>query len=239
MESTRYRGPPQHRSGVAPPDALYSRVRADVEATPAATRRTRLPNIAVLAAVPALTAVVVLIASEIVYQRPAVGLEAVAHSVPTLRLALAMIVGLAVVSTLIAVWRGRSGLGPGAASLALIVGLVAPLYAALILPYPSHAHDPGVASVEISPWGLRCFAIATIVGALAIASFSAVLRRAVPVASRLRGAALGAAAGAWAGLAVFMFCPSGEQLHLFVGHVAPIIAFTLVGGMALSRVLRP
>jgi hypothetical protein len=239
MESARYKGPPQRRSGVEPPDALYARVRADVEAAPAATRRTRLPTIAVLAAIPALTAVVVLIASEIVYQRPAAGLEVVAHSIPALRMALAMIVGLAVVSTLIAVWRGSSGLGAGAASLASIVGLVAPLYAALILPHPVHAHDSALTAVEISPWGLRCFIIATIVGVLALASFSGALRRAVPVASRLRGAALGAAAGAWAGLAVFIFCPSGEQFHLFVGHVIPIIAFTLVGGMALSRALRP
>ena len=74
METTRYRGSP--RGGAAGvPDALYARVRADIEATPAATMRTGLRIITALAAVPALTAAVVLIASEIVYQRPAVGLE--------------------------------------------------------------------------------------------------------------------------------------------------------------------
>jgi hypothetical protein len=44
-----------------------------------------------------------------------------------------------------------------------------------------------------------------IVGALVLA-----LRHATPVATRLRGAALGSAAGVWAGLTVFVFCPSGD-----------------------------
>jgi hypothetical protein len=102
-----------------------------------------------------------------------------------------------------------------------------------------HAHDPGVLPVEISPWGLRCLVIATIVGMLVLASFGAALRRAVPVASRLRGAALGAAAGAWTGLAVFIFCPSDDFQHILVGHVLPIVAFTLLGAVASPRVLRP
>jgi hypothetical protein len=65
------------------------------------------------------------------------------------------------------------------------------------------------------------------------------LRRAVAVAIRPRGAALGAAAGAWGGLAVFVFCPSGEPQHLLIGHVLPIALFTLLGGVALTKVLRP
>jgi hypothetical protein len=239
METTPYRGSPHGGAGAAPPDALYVRVRADIEATHAATMRTGLRIITALAAVPALTAAVVLIASEIVYQRPAVGLEVGSQSKFALLLALSMLVGLTIVSTVIAVWRGRSGLGAGAAPLALIVGLVVPIYALLILPNPLHSHDPPMPWVEISPWGLRCFVIATIVSALALVSFARALRSAVPVASRLRGAALGAAAGAWAGLAVFTFCPSGDQLHLLVGHVLPILAVTLVGALTLSRTLRP
>jgi Negative regulator of sigma F len=182
---------------------------------------------------------VVLIASEIVYQRPAVGLEVEAQSIPALLLTLLLLVGLSLLSTLAAVWRGATGLGAGATSLALIAGLVVPIYAALVLPHPLHSHDLPIPGVEISPWGLRCFVIATIISVLALVSFAGALRCAVPVASRLRGAALGAAAGAWAGLAVFIFCPSGDQLHLLLGHVAPILAFTLVGALPLSRALRP
>jgi Protein of unknown function (DUF1109). len=72
-----------------------------------------------------------------------------------------------------------------------------------------------------------------------LAIFAVALRRAVAVASGLRGGALGAAAGAWGGLAVFAFCPSGETQHLLVGHVLPIALFTLLGGVVLSRALRP
>jgi hypothetical protein len=72
-----------------------------------------------------------------------------------------------------------------------------------------------------------------------MAIFAVALRRAVAVASGLRGAAIGAAAGAWGGLAVFVFCPSGELQHLLVGHVLPIALCTLLGGIALSSVLRP
>ena len=72
-----------------------------------------------------------------------------------------------------------------------------------------------------------------------LAIFAVTLRRAVAVASGLRGAALGAAAGAWGGLAVFAFCPSGELQHLLVGHVLPVALFTLLGGIGLARALRP
>jgi len=70
-------------------------------------------------------------------------------------------------------------------------------------------------------------------------SFAAALRRSAPVASRLRGAALGAAAGAWAGLGIFIYCPATEYHHLLVGHVLPIAALTLLGLAAIPRALRP
>jgi hypothetical protein len=54
----------------------------------------------------------------------------------------------------------------------------------------------------------------------------------------LRGGTLGAAAGAWAGLGIFIFCPSGDPWHLLVGHVLPIVAVTLLGFIVIPRVLR-
>jgi len=92
---------------------------------------------------------------------------------------------------------------------------------------------------ELSPWALRWLAIAVTVGLLVFVSFTAALRRSAPVASRLRGAALGAAEGAWAGLGVFLFCPTTDHRHLLVGHVLPIAIFTLLGLAAVPRALRP
>jgi Negative regulator of sigma F len=98
---------------------------------------------------------------------------------------------------------------------------------------------PGASLAELSPWGLRCLAIAVTVGLLVLVSLTAALRRSGPVASRLRGAALGAAAGAWAGLGVFLFCPATDHRHLLVGHVLPIAILTLLGLAAVPRALRP
>jgi hypothetical protein len=218
--------------------ALYWRIRAKLRQTPASTISTRTRTVVALAIVPLLAAAVLLSASEIVYERPAAGLEVGPQSISQLVLVLALLVGLTLASTLVVMWRGQSGLGPGVIALAMVAGLVTPIYALLVLESPVHAHDPA-RFVEISPWGLRCLFIATIVGLFVLVSFTVALRRAVPVASRLRGAALGTAAGAWAGLTVFMFCPSSDLLHLCVGHVLPILAFTLLGSILAPRALQP
>ena len=230
---------PQSGSDNGPPAVLYDRVRASIETTPASTIGTRTRIILALTTSLLVALLVLLIASEVVYQRQAVGLEVEAQSIPHLLFVLLALVGLTLVSTLIALTRGRSGLGLQALSLALVAALVAPVSALLVLESPVHAHDPGVVGVEISPWGLRCLVIATIVGMFVLVSFAVALRRAVPAASSLRGAAIGAAAGAWAGLTVFMFCPSGDFQHLLIGHVLPVVAFTILGGALLPRALRP
>jgi Negative regulator of sigma F len=224
------------------PEYLYPRVRRAVESTPAATTRTRMRILAALAIVPALTALVVVIASEAVYGRPAAGLGIDVASAAAVLMTLALLAGLALASTLFALSQGRGGLGIASMWLVSIVALVVPVYAALTVLQPLHsgaADDVGVTGVTISPWGVRCIFIATVVSGSVLAIFAVALRRAVAVASGLRGAALGAAAGAWGGLAVFAFCPSGETQHLLVGHVLPIAVFTLLGGFVLGRTLRP
>ena len=218
------------------PEYLYARVRTAIDGAPAATTRTRTRILAALAIVPALTTIVVVAASEVVYRRPAAGLDVdVSSTVGSLTL-LALLAGLALASTLFALWQGRSGLGVGPTWLVSIAALVVPVYAALTVLQPLHS---GAADDAISPWGWRCMFIATLVSASVLVIFAAALRRAVAVSSGLRGAALGAAAGAWGGLAVFAFCPSGELQHLLAGHVVPIAVFTMIGGLVLTRALRP
>jgi hypothetical protein len=114
-----------------------------------------------------------------------------------------------------------------------------PASAALTLLEPVHEGSTVAAAVTISPWGARCAIISAIVGIGVMISFTAALRHAVPVASRLRGAALGAAAGVWAGLAVFAFCPSGDRVHMMIGHFLPVLALMLVGALITPRQLRP
>src|SRR5688572_5654716 len=215
-----------------PSERLYARVRSAVESTPAATTRTRTRIIAALAIVPVLTTVFVLIASGLVYGQPAAGLDIDVASSAAALTTLSLLIGLALASTVFARWQGSSGLGIASMWLVSISALVAPVYAALTVLQPLHsgaADDASLTGVAISPWGLRCILVASVVGASVLAIFAVALRRAVAVAVGLRGAALGAAAGSWAGLAVFAFCPSGELQHLLVGHVLPIVLLTLCG----------
>jgi hypothetical protein len=94
---------------------------------------------------------------------------------------LALLVALTLVSTFVALRRGRTGLGSGVMLLAIATALLIPIYALLVVESPVHVHDPKLPQVAISPWGLRCLVIATIVGGFALLSFTAALLRAVPV----------------------------------------------------------
>jgi hypothetical protein len=227
-------------SEVAPPEELFSRIRTAVAATPASKVSTRLRITAAMAIVPVVTAAVLLVASHIIYHRPVLRIDLGTHPTSDLLIVLVLVIGLTLSATLIAVGRGNRGLGSGATSLVLVALLVAPIYAALTLVHPLETNEVAAASVtKLSPWGLRCAAVAASVALLVLVSFTVALRRSVPAASRLRGAALGATAGAWAGLAVFIFCPAIEYRHLLVGHVLPIAAFTVLGLAATPRALRP
>jgi hypothetical protein len=225
-----------------PHERLYPRIRAAVDATPAATTRTRTRILAALVIVPLLTLAVVFIASEVVYGEPAAGLRIDVASVGAMFTMLALLGVLAMASSLFALWQGRDGLGINSLTLTSIAALVVPVYAALTVVRPLHsgaADDVALTGVAISPWGLRCLLVATVVSVPALAILAAALRRAAVVSTQLRGAALGAAAGAWGGFAVFVFCPSGNLQHLVVGHVVPIAIFTVLGAVVLTRVLEP
>jgi hypothetical protein len=222
----------------SPEHTLFARIQATVANTPASTIGTRARIFAALAVASTLAAAVTLTASRIVYHRYAPGLGVPASSGSYLTIVLLLLVANMVAATLIATWRGLRGFGSGVMSLYVVSALVAPIYAALVIVSPAHADEAAAAGVAISPWGVRCAVISAIIGLVVLASFTLALRGSVPVASRLRGAAIGAAAGAWAGLGVFVFCPSDEFQHLLLGHVLPIVAFTLLGTVAIPRALR-
>jgi hypothetical protein len=193
-----------------------------------------------LTIIPFLTTAVVLVASQIVYHRPPLGVDMATHPTSQVLIVLLLLVGLTLAATLIAVGRSERGLGSGVVSLFLVTLLVTPIYAALTLAGALGGGEGAISSLAgLSPWGPRCLGIAVAVGLVVLICFTAALRRSAPVASRLRGAALGAAAGAWAGLSVFIYCPATEYHHLIVGHVLPIAASTLLGLSAIPRALRP
>ncbi len=86
--------------------------------------------------------------------------------------------------------------------------------------------------------GFRCFALTFMTapwpfGALAYAS-----RRADPRHPATTGAALGAAAGAWAAVMVELWCPLSVGRHVLVGHVLPLGALALAGAAIGHRMFR-
>ena len=192
----------------------------------------------VLIAVPLLSALVIAVASYLAYGEPAAGLELHVLSVERLRFALGLFGALTLAATYLALAQGRNGFGAMAAVLMAIACLIAPLYTMLIAPEPLHASGTVLEATQISPWGVRCLIVASIVITLAMTGFLFALRRAVPVSVRLRGAALGAASGAWAGLALLFFCPAAERSHLLVGHALPVFAATLLGALVAPAALR-
>lgn len=143
--------------------------------------------------------------------------------------------------TTLAVRMGRGGLGSSARTLMIVAISAAPIYALATLLAPDHSDDPAACEAvsQLSPFGVKCAIIATIVGSLALTVLVRALRGSVPTAPRLRGAALGAAAGLWAGLALVMHCPASSVAHLLVGHVLPVAAFAALGAIVAPRALRP
>jgi hypothetical protein len=224
---------------VLPSERLYEQIRARIAESPAPRMRTSTRAFWAITATLLVALMTVMIASELTYQRQAVGLAVEADRSIRLAWTLALLTAMPVASTLFVMRRGRGGLGSRAGPLAFVAAIVIPLYAALVLIDPIHVNEADLTGVAISPWGTRCATIAGIVGLTGVASFAIALRRAAPVASRVRGAALGAAAAAWAGLAIFVFCPSEEQQHLVVGHVLPVLGLLLAGSLATPRYLRP
>ena len=95
-----------------PSETLLLRIRERVQTTPASTIRPLIRVVIAIAAVVLLSAGVLVMASEIVCGRLAVGLGVGTGSTRELLLALALLAGLALMSTFVAVRRGPTGVAP-------------------------------------------------------------------------------------------------------------------------------
>src|SRR5262249_16677763 len=146
--------PSRLESEVPPPEELFARIRTAVALTPASKTSTRLRITMALAVIPFLTAAV-LVASRIVYHRPALRVDMATHPTTQLLIALLLLVGLTLAATLIAVGRGERGLGSGVVSLFLVTLFVTPIYAALTLASALGAGEAATSLAGLSRWGPR------------------------------------------------------------------------------------
>jgi len=222
-----------------PPRELAARVRAAVDQTRAPRSSLRERLVLAVLAVP-LAVAFGLLGSRVVFRgRPLFRVDI--GLLPELDLAerLFILLLIAGVATGVALAPGRRGLGSKVTLLVTTAVVVAPFYTLLINVFPLGTAVGAAAARELHPLGLPCALVAFSVGILALAAFGLALRGAVPAAPVGRAAALGAAAGAWAGVALFLQCPANDALHLLVGHSLPVAAFALAGAVALPRLLRP
>ena len=127
---------------------------------------------------------------------------------------------------------GRATGAPRAVSTAvgLAVGLVVTVAAAVV------TQLRGLTDVS-EGHHVACFGISLLVAAGPMATFLATERGAEPVAPTSRGAALGAFAGAAAGLAMCFVCSHVDPVHMLAGHVTALFVSVAVGAVLGQRLL--
>lgn len=156
-------------------------------------------------------------------------------SLPMLPFALTTAVVLAVSVFAVAAATSTSRATGPRFPLLIAVSVVAPVaYALATSALPVRAIAPVVA-----PATWKCLAMAAMVAIAGTTALVVAFKNASPVSPRVRGAAFGAAAGAWAGLAMHLRCPSADPVHILVGHAGPIALVAILGAIVAPRFMRP
>ncbi len=137
---------------------------------------------------------------------------------------------LAGVSTRIGLGRGGSMVGRPSRALALMALVVPVATFAWLFAWHGHYVEP------FERLGLRCLALTLTCASVLLVAMFWLRARTVVRAPALHGAVMGAAAGAWAGVAVDLWCPLTGPAHVALGHVLPI-ALLIVLSAALGRVV--
>jgi hypothetical protein len=118
-------------------------------------------------------------------------------------------------------------------------GLLALLCAATpmaLLAWMERFHAGYTDAAAAADW--PCF-VATLAGAATpLAGFLWARRGAEPRMPGILGAAVGLSCACWSALLVLLACPHTATGHALAGHVAPLVATTVVGAIVGARVLR-
>jgi hypothetical protein len=138
---------------------------------------------------------------------------------------------LALASASVAWWRGKSQVGRTQTALAVIAFLVPIVTYVWIVSWHGRYVEP------FQRVGYRCLAMTLASGGPLLAAALWLRKRTITVHPVAGGAALGAAAGAFGGITVDLWCPLTNSPHVLVGHVLPIVVLALVGMIAGRFVL--
>jgi hypothetical protein len=155
-----------------------------------------------------------------------------ARPTPVTAWILAGAVALAIGATWLALPPRRSML-PRPRGLLLAVALGVPLaVGAWLVLWHAGYQDPFVRA------GWRCLGLTLATAPWPFALLAFVGPRVDPVQPALSGAALGAAAGAWAAVMVELWCPLADPDHVAKGHVLPLVALVALGALLGRRLFR-
>jgi hypothetical protein len=143
---------------------------------------------------------------------------------------------VALAATLGGVVRGKSMLGrPAAWRIAVAAATPVVLLAASIgmgMVWPVTTSDAAGMHEHVI-----CVVFAVLFAIGPLAAFAFVRRGTDPVAPRLSGAAVGAAAGAWGALGIELHCGHAGMTHVVLGHVLPVVLLTAVGVLVGDRLV--
>lgn len=144
--------------------------------------------------------------------------------------------GIACASLLIALGRGRLGLGlrVGVVSGLAVLGPVSFCLIAAGAP-PPRAVTQAASSVVGS---VLCFDITLAWVAIPLLAAAAVLRGAFAAAGRFRSALIGAAIGLFVGATMNLHCPNVAPSHMLFGHGLAVVVAALAGALALVHLTR-
>jgi hypothetical protein len=139
---------------------------------------------------------------------------------------------IALVATAAAFGRGRAMLGPSPRLQALVVALVPVATFGWLILWHQHYVAPFVRI------GFRCLALTLLLASGPLFVTTMLRAGSMPRAARIGGAAIGAACGAWASVAVDAWCPLTDPRHVGFGHVLPLLVLTAIGAMLGELVLK-
>ena len=139
---------------------------------------------------------------------------------------------LAIAAASVAWWRGKSQVGRSQWVLVAISILVPIATYVWIVSWHGRYTEP------FSRVGYRCLAMTLASGAPLLAAALWLRKRTIAVHPVASGAALGAAAGAFGGISVDLWCPLTNSPHVLVGHVLPMVVLALAGMIAGRFVLK-
>ena len=205
--------------------ALKRRVLAAARSHPAPVRNDRRP----LAALFALLAAAAMLAMYFVWGGPA---NAAGRPAPVVAWLAVGTVAVAVAASWFALPAPGSMLPRGGRVLVAVALGVPILIGAWIVLWHSVYTDP------FQRFGWRCFGLTAATAPWPFAVLVWLSRRFDPVSPQLTGAALGAAAGAWAAVVVELWCPLSVSDHVLVGHVSPLLLLVGLGGALGQRLFQ-